>query len=176
MTTPLFDMLAEDVTPPTVRLWRRVLVYEFDVYGNAGPQGSKRHVGNGVMIESSKAKVKTWRSEVRAAALAHRNSDLGLLDGCLIADMIFTFVRPAGHYGTGRNAGVLKASAPPRPAVKPDLSKIVRSTEDAMTGVLYRDDSRITEYGRLLKVYADEDVDALPAPGVRIRILKLEPA
>ena len=32
----------------------------FNVIGIPGAQGSKRHVGNGVMVESSK-KVKPWR-------------------------------------------------------------------------------------------------------------------
>ena len=39
----------------------------FTVRGIPGAQGSKRHVGHGVMIESSK-KVKPWRSDVKAAA------------------------------------------------------------------------------------------------------------
>lgn len=39
----------------------------FDVYGEPAPQGSKRHVGGGRMIESS-AKVKPWRQDVVAAA------------------------------------------------------------------------------------------------------------
>lgn len=185
MTLPLFDPMpgpggTYTRARPVLTGWRPVLVYEFDVYGDPAPQGSKRvyvdqRTGRRGVAESSEEKVKSWRSEVRMAALDRRNGDLGLLDGPLMVDAIFTFVRPAGHYGTGRNARVLKPSAPPRPAVKPDLSKIIRSTEDALTGVLYRDDSRITEYGRLLKVYAGEDRDALEAPGARIRIFALEP-
>ena len=38
------------------------------VHGTPAPQGSKRHVGNGVMVESSK-KVKPWRQDVKHAAL-----------------------------------------------------------------------------------------------------------
>lgn len=174
MTTPLFDLVVEEHSRPAPVVWRRVLVYEFDVYGHVAPQGSKRHVGGGKMIESSKH-VRPWRADVRQTALDYRIPDLGLLDQPLVVDMIFTFLRPAGHYGTGRNAKVLKPSAPPRPAVYPDLSKIVRSTEDAITGVLWKDDSRITEYGRLLKVFAGEDRDALDSPGARIRIFTLEP-
>jgi crossover junction endodeoxyribonuclease RusA len=32
------------------------------------------------------------------------------------------------------------------PSVKPDLSKLVRSTEDAMTGILYADDAQVVEF------------------------------
>ena len=42
-------------------------VLVFNVNGTPGAQGSKRHVGHGVMIESSK-KVKPWRTDVKTAA------------------------------------------------------------------------------------------------------------
>jgi len=42
--------------------------YSFTVWGIAAPQGSKRHVGNGVMLESSD-RVRPWRQDVRFAAL-----------------------------------------------------------------------------------------------------------
>lgn len=66
-------------------------------------------------------------------------------------------------------------SAPKRrrtwPDKKPDLSKILRSTEDALTdsGII-RDDARIVSYSRLEKVYPGEDPEALEAPGVRITL------
>ena len=40
------------------------------VRGVPAPQGSKRHIGHGIMIENSK-KVKPWRQDVRAAAIDH---------------------------------------------------------------------------------------------------------
>ena len=40
----------------------------FEVYGQPAPQGSKRHVGGGRMIESSKA-VAPWREAVKWAAI-----------------------------------------------------------------------------------------------------------
>src|SRR5690348_16047198 len=91
------------------------------VIGTPGPQGSKRHVGHGRMIESSK-KVKPWRQDVKAAALAVRG-DRPPIDGPVIVRMVFTLPKPA--------------SAPKRrrtwPDKKPDLSKLARSTEDALT-------------------------------------------
>ena len=145
------------------------------VYGLAAPQGSKRHVGHGVMIESSK-RVKPWRQDVKTAALQVVDTLPGWvpLDGPLSVAMTFAFLRPKGHHGTGRNAGIVKASAPTRPAVMPDLSKLVRSTEDALTGVAWADDARVVEYRRLGKHYCGSaDLDVLDMPGCVIRIWQL---
>jgi Holliday junction resolvase RusA-like endonuclease len=146
------------------------------VYGLPAPQGSKRHVGNGVMIESSK-KVKPWRQDVKQAALdaVQGLADWTPLDGPLVASMTFTFARGKGHYRTGRNAHLLRDSAPIRPAVTPDLSKILRSTEDALTGVVWKDDARVVEYLALGKWYASTDApDVLAMPGCVIRVWPLE--
>ncbi|MFJ8345106.1 RusA family crossover junction endodeoxyribonuclease [Streptomyces sp. NPDC094153] len=150
----------------------------FTVYGLPAPQGSKRHVGNGVMIESSK-KVKPWRQDVKQAALDTVQQMPGWtpLDGPLVASMVFTFARPKGHYRTGRNAHLLRDSAPARPHGMPDLSKILRSTEDALKGVVWADDARVVGYARLGKFYAETDVpDVLSMPGCVIRVWPLDEA
>lgn len=141
----------------------------FDVIGLPGPQGSKRHVGGGRMIESS-AKVKPWREAVKHAAIAaygpwNASTPLGALlpfplDRPLRVRMVFTLPKPA--------------SAPKRrqtwPDRKPDLSKLVRSTEDALTDAgLWKDDARVVEL-TTVKRYPGEGEDALPVPGVRIRV------
>lgn len=66
-----------------------------------------------------------------------------MLEGPLRVRFDFVFPRPAGHFGTGKNASVLKPSAPPYPAQRPDTTKLVRSAEDALKGILWRDDSQI---------------------------------
>lgn len=142
------------------------------VRGLPAPQGSKNHVGNGKMVESSK-KLKPWRQDVKEDALNVVGDDWELLDGPLIAAMTFTFLRPKGHFGTGRNAGMLRESAPPRPAVYPDLSKILRATEDALTGIVWKDDARVVGYARLGKFYAGTAAtDVLHAPGCVIHVWK----
>jgi Holliday junction resolvase RusA-like endonuclease len=147
-------------------------VIEFAVHGLPAPQGSKRHVGRGVMIESSKH-VKPWRQDVKHAALAAIGDSWELLDGPLVASMVFAFARPKSHYRTGRHAHLLRDSAPARPATVPDLSKILRSTEDALTGVVWADDSRVVEYLRLGKFYAGAHPTLPSRPGVRIKIWPL---
>jgi crossover junction endodeoxyribonuclease RusA len=103
---------------------------------DAAPQGSKRHVGKGVMIESSQ-NVKPWRFLVTQSALA---AGVPLLRGPVRMSVVFIFSRPAGHF---RKDGSLKPSAPLHHSIRPDLSKLLRSTEDALTSVVYEDDSRI---------------------------------
>ena len=117
----------------------------FDVKGVPGAQGSKRHVGRGIMVESSK-KVAPWRSDVRDAAQTAMADTWQPLAGPVTIDVTFCFPRPRSHYGTGRNAGTLKPSAPTHPTSRAhgDLDKLVRSTLDALVsaGVL-RDDSLV---------------------------------
>lgn len=160
--------------------------FELTVHGLPAPQGSKKYVGHRfsnkygkelpVLVESSK-KVDPWRRNVAKAAMTAR--PLELFDGPLVADMVFTMPRPKGHYGTGRNAGVLK----PRyvhavPDRVPDLSKLARSTEDALTDAgVWADDARVVRYGALAKVYTGSlDPDALDVPGAVIRVRAYVPA
>lgn len=100
------------------------------------PQGSKRHVGNGRMVESS-AKVRPWREAVRQEALA---TGLPITACPVFLRLSFTFARPKGH----RNAkGQLRPSAPVDHITRPDLDKLCRSTLDGLTGVLFCDDSQV---------------------------------
>lgn len=55
----------------------------------------------------------------------------------------FFMPRPQSHFGTGRNANVLKASAPEYAGNKPDAGKLARGTIDALTGIIYKDDALI---------------------------------
>ena len=140
------------------------------VYGEPGAQGSKKFMGRGqtgkgILVESSK-KAEPWRQDVKAAAEAVLDT-LGRpppFTGPLAVRMVFTFLRPAS----------VKRSKRPWPSVAPDLSKLCRSTEDALkqAGAIH-DDALIVEYTRLAKVYAGEDPDALDRSGVLIIIGQL---
>jgi len=151
------------------------------VYGIPAPQGSKRHVGNGVMVESSK-KVKPWREDVRAAALQAYANDQGIVlhtrTQPIRVDITFTLPRPKGHYRTGRNAHLLRDNAPQWPATKPDIDKLARSTLDALGSAgIYHDDAQVArlyvtkEYP--LQAAWEKKGDALDRPGALIRITTL---
>lgn len=118
----------------------------FIVHGIAQPAGSKRGFINrktgGVIITDAAKRSRPWKADVSAAAAAAMIGTR-LLDGPLALDVVFVVPRPKGHYGSGRNAGNVRASAPMYPAVKPDVTKLLRAVEDACTGIVWRDDAQI---------------------------------
>jgi crossover junction endodeoxyribonuclease RusA len=118
------------------------MTFRVTIHGTPAPQGSKRHVGHGIMVESSK-RLPAWRSLVTDAAWAVRDG-APTITGPVCLFVAFGFRRPKSHFGTGRNAGNLLPAAPPYPTGRNigDLSKHVRAIEDALTdaGVWYDDD------------------------------------
>jgi Holliday junction resolvase RusA-like endonuclease len=137
-------------------------VIEIRVIGLPAPQGSKRHVGHGVMIESSK-KVKPWRESVvwaaREALFAFAHST-----GPVSIDLTFTLPKP-------KSAPKTRRSFPDR---KPDIDKLCRSTLDALvTAGTIEDDARVV-WMRAAKVFPNEGQDALDVPGAVIRIRAVE--
>jgi len=60
-------------------------------------------------------------------------------------DMVFVLPRPKGHYGTGRNAGKLKSSAPDYPKSRPDIDNYCKWVLDCLnsTGGVWKDDSQV---------------------------------
>jgi crossover junction endodeoxyribonuclease RusA len=114
---------------------------EFTVLGRPQSQGSKTRTPNGGFREDN-AELRPWRQAVAAAALQAMNGH-ELYTGPLSLVARFTLRRPAAHYGTGRNAGRLKPSAPSYVRTKPDADKLIRAVADALTGIAYRDDSQL---------------------------------
>lgn len=114
---------------------------EIIVRGTPAPQGSKRHVGNGRMIESSKA-VGPWREAVRAETQRVMGDFPSV---CPVKIVVWFYLsRPKGHYRTGRNAHLLRDGAPDRPAGTPDLDKLVRAVLDGLTaGGAWKDDGQV---------------------------------
>ncbi|RCG27387.1 RusA family crossover junction endodeoxyribonuclease [Sphaerisporangium album] len=150
------------------------------VYGTPGPQGSKhatlhKQSRRVVTMESSK-KVKPWRQDVKQAALEAMGKGEPL-DGPLAVEMVFTLrdkpaSRPTWWPTSARWSRLLWW----RPAGAPDLSKLIRSTEDALTEArAWRDDARVVEYRRAAKVFVGQpgEPDALRAPGAVIRVWPL---
>lgn len=124
----------------------------FTVYGLAQPAGSKRAgmSKHGKMFVRDDAKrSRPWKTQVSQAAGEAMNGT-GLLDGPLELSVIFTVPRPKGHYG----ARGLRPSAPEYPAVRPDVTKLLRAVEDACTGIVWRDDAQIVAQ-HAYKVYGE---------------------
>lgn len=68
--------------------------------------------------------------------------------------IVFRKPRAKGHYGSGRNSRILKASAPTRPAVMPDIDKWIRAVLDSLKDTLYIDDGQVVTL-IASKVYVD---------------------
>ena len=138
------------------------------VYGNPAPQGSKAFLGRtatgkGIIGDASK-KTKPWRSDVQTACrnyIENLQYNWEPFSGALCVRMVFTFWRPAS----------VKRRVRPYPSVYPDLSKLARSTEDALSAAgIWKDDALVVEYLRLAKVYVGEDIEALDHPGCLVVI------
>jgi Holliday junction resolvase RusA-like endonuclease len=122
-----------------------VSILRFTVPGRAAPGGSKKgfafHRANGklgVQLVDANAKAKPWKAIVAACALSARTSP-ALLEGPLMFTLRFIRARPVGHYGKKG----LRSSAPPYPTTRPDVLKLARAVEDALTGIVWRDDAQI---------------------------------
>jgi len=115
------------------------------IYGKAAGMGSKTAFvrGNRAIITDANPQArKQWANAVTAAAAEAMNGRKPLV-GPVSAEVTFCFCRPKSHYGTGRNSGGLKGSAPMLHSQSPDIDKLLRALFDALTGVCYLDDRLI---------------------------------
>ena len=111
-------------------------------YSRGAPQGSKRHLGNGVLVESSK-RVKPFRTDLQGVAIEATPVDWDLgLEYHLKVD--FHFLRPKSHL---TSKGALTKAAPLFPTGRQigDTDKLIRSVCDALTGITWYDDSQVVD-------------------------------
>jgi Holliday junction resolvase RusA-like endonuclease len=120
-------------------------VLRFWVPGVAAPGGSKtafRTPQGRTIVKDACKRNPAWRASVaHEARTAYRENPP--LTGPLSLDVVFHVLRPKGHYGTGRRAGRVKDNAPQYPIGRPDATKLVRALEDALTGIIWKDDAQI---------------------------------
>jgi Holliday junction resolvase RusA-like endonuclease len=126
------------------------------VRGVPAPKGSGRAIMRGrfaVMVASTSNKNRTdqrsWDAAVRDAMTEQLGCDRKeplFRDRALHLTVTFMMPRPSGHWSA---KGGVKPSAPAHPAKKPDLDKLLRCTCDALTGLVYDDDSRVVQTSAL---------------------------
>lgn len=124
------------------------------IEGFPAPQGSKRHVGNGVMVEMT-TKLKPWRKAIADEALS-RGHVGARLEGPLHVRCVFFYRRPKSHYYSGRRSDVLRENAPMYVAIAPDIDKLLRSTYDALTQSHVILDDKVIVSGSQAMVYSDD--------------------
>jgi Holliday junction resolvase RusA-like endonuclease len=113
----------------------------FTVYGPAQPAGSKvagRTKDGRMFVRDDAKRSRPWKTQVAQAAGEAMNG-APLFDGPLSLCVRFYMPRPKGHFG----ANGLLPSAPLYPTVRPDVTKLLRAIEDALTGIIWRDDSQV---------------------------------
>lgn len=106
----------------------------FFAEGTPRPQGSKKHVGHGRMVEMSKG-LPAWRAAlVTAATAAHHGPPY---DGPVTVTAVFVFPR----------AKALKDRPAPPHTSAPDTDKLQRAVGDALTAAhVFHDDAQITHW------------------------------
>jgi|SRR5262245_44697638 len=142
----------------------RILLISLIVHGQPVPQGSKSWMPKSqTLISDNDKKLRPWRAQ-----LAEEMRALGVqtLLGPISAEMTFYLQRPQHHWGTGRNAGTLKASAPEYQSGYPDVDKLQRAVFDALQeSALVRNDGQIAVV-TAVKRYAQ-------TPGVHLKLRPL---
>lgn len=125
-----------------------------EIFGLPKPQGSKRHVGNGVLIEAAGEPLKVWRRAIAEACVNETK-----LTGPLTVEAIFFLPRP-------------KSVKRPLPIVPPDIDKLARGLLDGIgqSKTVWDDDAQVIRL-TVTKVYADDR-----EPGASVTITQLLPA
>jgi crossover junction endodeoxyribonuclease RusA len=105
------------------------------VRGIPAPQGSKRafvQKGRAIVVDDNPKTLKDWRA---AVASVLQNQWAGPpIDGAVSVELYFSLLRPK--------------SAPKSRiwhTTRPDVDKLARALLDAMTGIVFRDDSQVTD-------------------------------
>lgn len=127
----------------------------FTVYGEPKTAGSKRAFYNPklkrAIVTDDNRNSRDWKEQV--ASTARQVYDGDLLTGALRVTFRFVRVRPNGHYKS--NGALSKAGlSAPGPATRPDVLKLARAVEDALSGVVWRDDAQICDE-RLIKEWGE---------------------
>ena len=104
----------------------------------SAPQGSKKHVGRGIMVETCK-RLKSWRKEVSLRAKLIVDE---IIEEPVEVEVVFWFKRPLKHYLPN---GMLRQSAPVyiTNKNKGDLDKHCRALLDSLTKSAFADDSQV---------------------------------
>lgn len=134
-------------------------LFQCHVEGRPAPQGSKTPTKYGGFRESSKY-LKPWRDAVVLAATLVKAEDgfFKPFDGPVRLNVTFFIERPKstkwGRY----------------PAGTPDLSKLMRSTEDALTAAGVWVDDALVVKASVEKLWTSSDPGSYPKPGCFIAV------
>lgn len=138
------------------------------IYRGSKAKGNREFTGRAAVVEQNSELLTGWRDAVCAAAVKAISCKCGDPE-CTSVEPGFPWDFPiAGRF-------VFTMAKPAKPAYAwpagnvGDLSKLTRSTEDALADAgVFVNDCRIVEYGRMAKVYPESDPESLGRPGARL--------
>lgn len=129
-----------------------------------------RSASTGKSIPATNEALENWQASVAFHAChafkAEFGDDVQLWNAAARLDAEFIFSRPKSHYRGNDRTHLVKESSPPYPIGRPDRGKLLRCVEDALEGVIYRDDAQVVQ-GNVNKVYG-------PEPGVHLWLCRME--
>lgn len=134
---------------------------EFSVHGKPQQRGSKSPIPYkkkdgkmGVRVVDSNQNSQPWMQAVRHAAMeAYRGEPIL---GPVCACFYFYFARPKYHHVANDYSRPLTKKAPKMYHTQtPDLSKLIRCAEDAITGICWKDDAQVATYSPSGKFWTD---------------------
>jgi crossover junction endodeoxyribonuclease RusA len=127
----------------------------FECAGVPVGQGAHSISKSGHIYETSKGH-KSWRQELVEAGKIAKPEGFAMITEPVEVVVTFIFPRLKSHYGTGRNAGVLKGGAPLTHASFPDLDHLLRCLCDSLElAGLIKNDNQICSL-QATKIYGDE--------------------
>lgn len=137
--------------------------FSWKTLGIPAPQGSKRYVGMGRMIESCKA-LKPWREQIIADAKGLDIPETILTP--VSVSLVFCFPRPKSHL---KKDGSFRAGTPTHKTSKPDIDKLARAVLDSLTlAGVFKDDAQVYSLTAEKRYCVGSE-----APGVLITIMDM---
>ena len=130
----------------------------FDVEGQAMPAGSKTRTKFGVRECGSPENIadkKAWRERAASCGtIARTHAGLDLIPVHVPIAVTFEFRIRRPKYHASRRGGLKPQYVDTMPTSDPDTTKLVRSIEDGLTGIVWADDAGIV-WQQASKRYAD---------------------
>ena len=132
----------------------------------AQPRAKARCV-NGTAYIYNPSSANSWKRNIRQTAL---EEGIKKVPGPVAISLFFRFPRPKSHFGTGRNAHLVKASAPSFHAQKPDTDNLAKAVLDSLCDGGFIDDD-----ANVVSLLVCKSWESLGEPaGVDIRIMSSE--
>ncbi len=121
--------------------------FTISIEGQPAQQGSKspfvnKHTGRAMLVDVNRSALKPWRQMIAHATLEVID-DLGIrvpLRACCL-ELDFHYMRPRSHV---RRDGSIRPGREYKNS-RPDIDKLARAVLDALTGIVYSDDSCVVE-------------------------------